>query len=124
MESSRHRVVIVVISFLIFVAVLFVYWKPSVSHVLFNRSLSSHQDSVTEKVLLERLEISFPGIITKLSKLKPQQQKQLIEQVRRDIVAAAAASGQSNEQARKLGDTAAMVLSKAASRAAVADAYF
>ncbi|CDO47172.1 hypothetical protein AT246_05170 [Bartonella henselae] len=124
MEPFKHRIVVVLFAFLIFAASLFISRNPSTYLFLFNRSFSSNQVSVVEELILERLEVSFPDIIMKLSKLNPQQQKQLIEQVYRDIVAIASANGQSIEQARKLGEAGAMVLSRAISRGAVSDAYF
>ncbi|WP_208437443.1 hypothetical protein [Bartonella taylorii] len=119
-----RRVFLILFMFLVFFVSLFAFRNASVHQFLFNRSFSSHQVHVTEEVLLERLAVSFPDIIAQLSKLNPRQQKQLIEQVRREVVAAASASGQNNEQAQKLGETVAMVLSKAVSRPSIADAYF
>ncbi len=119
-----RRVFLILFMLLVFFVSLFAFRNVSVRQFLFNRSFSSHQVHVTEEALLERLSVSFPDIIVQLSKLSPRQQKKLIEQVRRDIVAAASASGQSNEQAQKLGETVAMVLSKAVSRPSIADAYF
>ncbi|KEC54623.1 hypothetical protein [Bartonella koehlerae] len=131
-ESFRRRVLVIVFFFLFFAASLFVFRNPSTYLFLFNRSFSSNQVSVIESnqvsviegMIIERLEVSFPGIIMKLSKLNPQQKKQLIEQVYHDIVAIASAKGQSIGQARKLGEVGAVVLSRAISRGAVADAYF
>ncbi|WP_375655932.1 hypothetical protein, partial [Bartonella sp. AA83SXKL] len=82
-------------------AIFFVSRNPSVYRFLFNRSFSSNQVSVTEGMLIERLEVFFPGLIRELSKLNPQQQKQFIERVRCDIVTAASANGKSIEQARQ-----------------------
>ncbi|ATP12624.1 hypothetical protein BHOIPH791_11780 [Bartonella henselae] len=124
MEPFRHRVVIIVFAFLFFAAIFFVSRNPSVYRFLFNRSFSSNQVSVTGGMLIERLEVFFPGLIRELSKLNPQQQKQFIERVRCDIVTAASANGKSIEQACQLGEIVAMVLSRAISRGTVSDAYF
>ncbi|WP_139413469.1 hypothetical protein [Bartonella mastomydis] len=87
-------------------------------------SSSSQQVEVTEALLLERWAMAFPDIIVQLSKMSPQQQELFIEQVRRDAVSFASASGQSREEAHKFGETVAMALSKAMSRPSIANAYF
>ncbi|EJF86313.1 hypothetical protein [Candidatus Bartonella washoeensis] len=127
-----HRSVLIFFVFLVFAASLFVF-RNSAFYGFFSdrsvsshqmRSVSSHQMDVTGDMLLERFALSFPDIITKISKMNPQQQKQFIEQVRRDTIAAASASGQSDEHARKLGDAVAMTMLKAISHPSIGDAYF
>ncbi|WP_409360786.1 hypothetical protein ACRPOS_005360 [Bartonella heixiaziensis] len=121
-----RRSVLILFVFFVFAASLFVSRNGAVYKVLFDRSFSSHQVNVnvTEGMLLERLALSFPDIVVKLSKMNPQQQKQFIEQVRRDTIAAASASGQSDELARKLGETVAMIILKAVSHPSISDSYF
>ncbi|VEJ45635.1 hypothetical protein [Bartonella vinsonii] len=119
-----HRVVFSLFIFFIFVASLFASRNIAVHKFLFGRSFFSQQVDVTEEMLLERLAVLFPDIIMQLSKLNPEQQKQLIEEFRRDVVSAASANGQSSEQARKLGETVVVVLSKAILHPSIADAYF
>ncbi|WP_019222410.1 hypothetical protein [Bartonella rattaustraliani] len=48
----------------------------------------------------------------------------MIEQVRRDVIAFASASGQSDEQAQKLGGAVAAALSKAIAQPSIGSAYF
>ncbi|WP_208432510.1 hypothetical protein [Bartonella taylorii] len=124
MQFCWRRGVIILFVFMVFGASLFIFRNGVVYQILFKRSFSSRQVDVTEEMLLERLALSFPDIINKLSKMNPQQQKKFIEQVRRDTVAAASARGQSDEHARKLGDTVAMAMLKAISSPSIADAYF
>ncbi|WP_455466977.1 hypothetical protein [Bartonella sp. B39] len=119
-----RRIVFVLFVFLVFFVSFFTFRNASVYRFLFKRSFSSQQVDVTEEALLERLAVSFPDIITQLSKLDPEQQKQLIEWVRRDVVAAASAGGKNNEQAQKLGKKVAMALSRAVSHPSIADTYF
>ncbi|WP_455480184.1 hypothetical protein V4B17_04395 [Bartonella sp. B23] len=119
-----RRVVFILFVFLVFFISFFAFRNASVYRFLFHRPFFSQQVDVTEEAILERLAVYFPDIITQLSKLNPKQQKQLIEKVCRDIVAAASAGGQNNEQAQKLGRKVAMVLSRAVSRPSIADAYF
>ncbi|WP_332066025.1 hypothetical protein [Bartonella sp. CB189] len=89
---------------------------------------SSHQDMVftdsAEHVILERLAVSFPDIMENISKMNPQQKKQLIELVRRDAIASAVANGHSEAAARKYGEAVAMVLSKIAFNSSIGDDYF
>ncbi|WP_208435977.1 hypothetical protein [Bartonella phoceensis] len=119
-----HRIFLILFVFLVFFVSLFAFRNPSVYQFLFNRSFSSRQVDITEGELLERLAVSFPDIIVQLSRLSPEQQKKFIERVRRDIVAAASASGQSNEQAQKVGESVVRILSKAISHPSIADTYF
>ncbi|UTO29413.1 hypothetical protein [Bartonella harrusi] len=119
-----RRILFILFVFSIFFTSTFAFRSVSVHKFLFNQSFSSHQDDMTEGMILERLAVSFPDIITQLSQLSPQQQKQLIEQVRRYVVAAASANGQNNEQAQKLGGTVVMILLKTISRPSIADSYF
>ncbi|EJF97510.1 hypothetical protein MEI_01204 [Bartonella vinsonii subsp. arupensis Pm136co] len=119
-----RRVLFGLFIFFIFIASLFASRNITVYQLLLERSFPSHEVDVTEEMLLERLAIFFPDIIIQLSKLDPEQQKQLIEEVRRDVISVASANGQSNEQARKLGETVVMVLSKAILHPSIADAYF
>ncbi|WP_406604221.1 hypothetical protein [Bartonella gliris] len=128
MQFCWRRGVLILFVFVVFAASFLVSRNPAVYQFvyqfLFNRSFSSQQVDITEDMLLERLALSFPDIITQLSKMNPQQQKQFIEQVRRDTIAAASASGQSEEHAQKLGDTVAMAMLKAISHPSISDAYF
>ncbi|GAA5106515.1 hypothetical protein [Bartonella jaculi] len=119
-----RRSILILFVFLVFAVSLFITRNPVVYQFFPARSFSSHQVNVTEGMLLEKLALSFPDIIVHLSRMNPQQQKQFIEQVRRDTVAAAAASGQSDELAQKLGETVAMVILKAISHPSIGDAYF
>ncbi|AGF76075.1 hypothetical protein [Bartonella vinsonii] len=119
-----RRILFVLFVFFIFFASLFASRNVAVHKFLFGGSFSSQQVDVTEEILLERLAVLFPDIITQLSKLNSEQQKQLIEEFRRDVISAASANGQSSEQARKLGETVVMVLSKAILHPSIADAYF
>ncbi|EJF88263.1 hypothetical protein ME1_00721 [Bartonella vinsonii subsp. arupensis OK-94-513] len=119
-----RRVLFGLFIFFIFIASLFASRNITVYQLLLERSFPSHEVDVTEEMLLERLAIFFPDIIIQLSKLDPEQQKKLIEEVRRDVISVASANGQSNEQARKLGETVVMVLSKAILHPSIADAYF
>lgn len=119
-----RRIFLILFMFLVFFASVFVFRSTSTQKFLFNRSFSSPKVDVTEEVLLERLAISFPELIKQLSKLSPKQQKQFIEYMRRTTVSAASANGRSDEQAQKLGEAVAMVLSKAVSNPSVTGAYF
>ncbi|EJF75694.1 hypothetical protein HWV54_01480 [Bartonella alsatica] len=118
-----HRILLIFFVFFVFFASFFASRNASV-YQLFDRSFSSPKINITQEILLERLAVFFPDIIKNLSKLKPEQQKQLIEQVRCDMIAVAFANGQNNEEAQKLGKTVAMVLSKAISHPSVTDTYF
>lgn len=120
-----HRIVLILFVFLIFGACMFASQNVAVYKFFVNKSFSSSDEMhVTEDMLLERLAVSLPDLVKRLSKMNPQQQKQLIEKVRRETIAAASESGQSDENAQKLGRTVAMVLLKAISRPSIADAYF
>ncbi|MCZ2158331.1 hypothetical protein NPX99_03405 [Bartonella sp. 220] len=123
-----RRIVFGMFIFFIFIASLFASRNVTVHKFLFGRSFSSQHSSqqvnLTEEILLERLSTLFPDIIMELSKLNPEQQKQLIEEFRRDVVSAAFANGQSSEQARKLGKTVVVVLSKAVFHPSITDVYF
>lgn len=124
MQFCWRRCVFALFVFMVFGVGLFISRSGVVYQFLFKRSFSSQQVDVTEEMLLERLALSFPGIISQLSKMNPQQQKKFIEQVRRDTIAAAAARGRSDEHAQKLGDTVAMAMLKAISSPSIVDAYF
>ncbi|USP03425.1 hypothetical protein [Bartonella taylorii] len=125
MKSCWRRIIFILFVFFVFFASLFASRNVAVYQFLFDRSFSSSQQvDITEEVLLEKLAVSFPDIIIHLSKLSSEQQKQLIQQVCRGVIAAASANGQSEELSRKLGKTVAIVLSKAISNSSIADAYF
>ncbi|EJF78659.1 Uncharacterised protein [Candidatus Bartonella washoeensis] len=124
MRFCWRRGVLIFFVFLVFAASLFAFRNPFIYRFFSDRSFTSHQVNITEDMILERLASSFPDIIVNLSKLSSQQQKQFIEKVRRDTIAAASASGQSDEHARKLGDTVAMTMLKAISHPSIGDAYF
>lgn len=124
MKFSENRIIFIFFVFSIFGASLFVSRSVAVRQFLFNRTLSSPQINVTEEMLLEKFTVSFPDIVMQLSKLNPEQQKKLIEKVRHDMVSFASASGQSDEQAQKLGRIVAASLSKAISHPSIVDAYF
>ncbi|WP_317993494.1 hypothetical protein [Bartonella gliris] len=124
MQFCWRRGVLILFVFVVFAASLLVSRNAAVYQFFFNRSFSSQQVDITEDMLLERLALSFPDIIIQLSKMNPQQQKQFIERVRRDMIAAASASGQSEEHAQKLGDNFAMAILKAISHPSIGNAYF
>lgn len=124
MRSCGNRIVFIFFVFSVFVASLFVSRNVTVYRFLSDRSFSSSQINLTEEVLLEKFAVSFPDVIVQLSKLNPEQQKKLIEQLRHDMIAFASASGQSNEQAQKLGGIVAVVLLKAISHPSIVDTYF
>ncbi|WP_375676340.1 MULTISPECIES: hypothetical protein [unclassified Bartonella] len=124
MGSFSHRIIFILFVFFIFGAVFFASQSSVVYQFFSGRSSSSQKLDVTEEELLERLSVSFPDIIKHLSKMDPQQQELFIAQLRRDVIALAAKSGQSREQAQKSGETVAMALSKAISRPSIANAYF
>ncbi|WP_425548547.1 hypothetical protein [Bartonella pachyuromydis] len=124
MRSFGRRIVFVLFVFSVFFASIFSSRSVSVYQFLSDRSFSSPQVNITEEVLLERLTVSFPDIIMQLSKLSPEQRKKIIEKIRHDIIAFASASGQSDEQAKKLGGVVAVVLSKAIFHPSIADVYF
>lgn len=124
MRSCGNRIVFIFFVFSVFVASLFFSRNVTVDRFLSDRSFSSPQFNLTEGVLLEKFAVSFPDVIVQLSKLNPEQQKKLIEQLRHDMIAFASASGQSNEQAQKLGGIVAVVLLKAISHPSIVDAYF
>ncbi|WP_375637660.1 MULTISPECIES: hypothetical protein [unclassified Bartonella] len=124
MGSFSHRIIFILFVFFIFGAVFFASQSSVVYQFFSGRSSSSQNLDVTEEELLERLSVSFPDIIKHLSKMDPQQQELFIAQLRRDVIALAAKSGQSREQAQKSGETVAMALSKAISRPSIANAYF
>ncbi|WP_273759347.1 hypothetical protein [Bartonella sp. ML70XJBT.G] len=124
MRSCGNRIVFIFFVFSVFVASLFVSRNVTAYRFLSDRSFSSSQVNITEEQLLEKFAVSFPDVIMQLSKLKPEQQKKLIEQVRHDMIAFASASGQSSEQAQKLGGIVAVILSKAISHPSIVDTYF
>ncbi|WP_019224430.1 hypothetical protein [Bartonella rattimassiliensis] len=125
MGSFGHRIVLILFMFSIFGAGLFALRSGTISQFLPGRSsFSSQQIDVTEEALLERLSVSFPDIIMRLSKMNPQQQELFIEKVRRDVVSFACENGYGNEKAQEFGKTVAMVLSKAVSHPSIANAYF
>ncbi|CAF26376.1 hypothetical protein [Bartonella quintana] len=124
MVFCGRRIVLCVFVFLVFAASLFASRNVAIYQFLFGRFFSSHQVDVTEAMLLERLAISFPDIIMELSKLNPQQQKQVIEQIRQYTIATAFASGQSDEDAQKLGRAVVVAILKAISHPSIGDAYF
>ncbi|WP_208440480.1 hypothetical protein [Bartonella raoultii] len=124
MRSFGNRIFFILFVFSIFGASLFISRNFAVYRFSSDRSFSSSQVNVTEEALLERLAVSFPDIIVQLSKLNPEQQKRLIEQVRRDMVAVAFANGQSNEQAQKLGRIIVLILSKAIAHPCIIESYF
>ncbi|AFR26568.1 hypothetical protein MF1_03870 [Bartonella quintana] len=126
MVFCGRRIVLCVFVFLVFAASFFASRNVAIYQFLFGRFFSSHQVDVTEAeaMLLERLAISFPDIIMELSKLNPQQQKQVIEQIRQYTIAAAFASGQSDEDAQKLGRAVVVAIFKAISHPSIGDAYF
>ncbi|WP_273756328.1 hypothetical protein [Bartonella sp. MM73XJBT] len=124
MRFCESRIVFIFFVFSVFIASLFVSRNVAVYKFLFGRSFSSSQVNITEEVLLEKFAVSFPNVIMQLSKLKPEQQKKLIEKVRHDMIALASASGQNSEQAQKLGRIVAVILSKAISHSSIVDAYF
>ncbi|MBX4335061.1 hypothetical protein [Bartonella raoultii] len=121
-----RRIVLIALIFLIFGASMFASRSVILYDFLVNKFSSSSSDQLhlTEDMLLERLAVSLPDVIKRLSQMNPHQQKQLIEKVRKDTIAAAAESGQSDETAQKLGTKVATVLSKVISRPSIADAYF
>ncbi|WP_273719856.1 MULTISPECIES: hypothetical protein [unclassified Bartonella] len=124
MRSCGNRIIFIFFVFSVFGASLFVSRSVTAYRFLSDRSFSSPQVNITEEVLLEKFAVSFPDVIMQLSKLKPEQQKKLIEKMRHDIIALASASGQNSEQAQKLGRIVAVILSKAISHPSIVDTYF
>ncbi|MCZ2204070.1 hypothetical protein [Bartonella sp. A05] len=126
MRKVNLRLVIILIlsGLFIFAASLLVYQGSSTYKSLFSKSTFSNQADVTEDMLLERLTVSLPDVIMDLSKMSDTQKQAVIKQARRDAIAAASASGQSNEQAQKFGETVAMAVSKALYQPSVGDSYF
>ncbi|PIT69830.1 hypothetical protein [Bartonella tribocorum] len=124
-DSFRHRIIFILFVFFIFSASLFVSRSGAVSQFFFSHSsFSSQKIDVTEGFFLERLSVSFPDIITHLSKMSPQQQELFIVYLRRDAVSFASELGQSCEEAHKFGEAVAMAFSKAMSRPSILDSYF
>ncbi|GAA5094744.1 hypothetical protein [Bartonella acomydis] len=131
-ESCGRRIIFIVLVFFVFFASLFASRSVVVHKFLFNGSFSSSfertffssQIDITEEVFLERVAVLFPDIIMHLSKLNPEQQKKLIEQVRCNVIAIAFANAHSSEQAQKLGRIVAVTLLKAISHPSIVAAYF
>lgn len=128
MKDFWNRILLIFFVFFVFVAVFFAFRSAAVRQFIFNRSFSPSssqiQVHITEGAFLERLAISFPDIVKELSQLSPQQQQKLIEQLRQDAIAFASASGQSDEQAQKLGEVIATALSKAIAHPSIGSIYF
>ncbi|MBB5073168.1 hypothetical protein HNQ69_000272 [Bartonella callosciuri] len=124
MELFWRRLLLILFVFFVFAASLFASRNAAVYRFISDRSFSPQSVNVTEDIILERLATSFPDIIDHLSKISVQQQKQLIEQVRQNTIAAAFADGQSREDALKLGETVATALLKAIAHPSLGDSYF
>ncbi|WP_455481626.1 hypothetical protein V4P56_03825 [Bartonella sp. B35(2025)] len=127
-----RRIILILFVFLMFATSLFVSRGGTFYQFVFDRAFSSRQINVTEEVfvdvtqglLLEKLAVSFPDVIMKLSKMSSQQKREFIEVVRRDAIAVAFANGQSNERAQKFGEAVAMAISKAVYNPSIGDNYF
>ncbi|AGF74726.1 hypothetical protein BAnh1_08500 [Bartonella australis AUST/NH1] len=109
----RRTIILILFISLIFVSAFLVYRVFLSYQFVFNGNSLSQQVNLTEDILLERPAVSAPDAIEKISKMSVQQKRQIIEQARRDAIAAASASGQNNEQAQKFGHVAAEAISKA-----------
>ncbi|MET3559804.1 CRP-like cAMP-binding protein [Bartonella japonica] len=128
MRDFWNRILLILFVFFVFTAIFFAFRSVLVHQFIFNRSFSSSssqdQVNITEDAFLERLAVSFPDIVKELSQLSPQQQQQLIEQLRQEAIAFASANGQSDEQAQKLGEVIATVLSKVIAQPSIGSTYF
>ncbi|MET3589549.1 hypothetical protein ABID23_000631 [Bartonella silvatica] len=124
MDFLRHRIVFILFVFSVSFAAFFVPRSAFLKHFLLNPSLPLQQVSVTEEDVLERVAVSFPGLIAHLSQMDSEKQKQFIEQVRREVVIIAYSNGRNSEQAQELGRMISVVLLKLVSRPSFADDYF
>ncbi|WP_332060484.1 hypothetical protein [Bartonella sp. CB74] len=121
-----HRIVCVFFIFFVFGASFFIPKIKGPYRVIFNETLPSRQVSITKigDIFLERLVLFFPDVVANLSKMSPQQKRQLVELVRQDAVIIASANGQSDEDAQKFGEVISVALSKAIFHPYISDAYF